>query len=123
MPSKIFCLTLPRKFVGQAFSVSLSSGTEKNWIREGWGVSRFSAETFLSYSAENIRRGILWCFICFGYRKSLDKRGVSIKIFLSKIVCLTVRKLSVGETFSASLILGSDKIFEKEGGRGIKNCR
>ena len=48
---------------------------------------------------------------------------MSIKISLSKIICLTVPKFSVGETFSASLILGSDKIFEKEGGRGIKNCR
>ena len=34
-PSKIFCLTVPRIFVGEPFSVSLFSGTEKVWIRGG----------------------------------------------------------------------------------------
>ena len=42
--------------------------------REG-GVSRFSVENFLSHSAENFRREILYCCINFGYRKSLEKRG------------------------------------------------
>ena len=43
---------------GKSFSVSLNSGTEKSWIREG-GVSRFSAENFLSHSAENFHSGAL----------------------------------------------------------------
>ena len=42
-PSKIFCLTVPKNFVGEPFSVSLIAGTERIWIREG-GVSRFSVE-------------------------------------------------------------------------------
>ena len=37
-PSKTFCLTVPRNFVGKHFSVSLLSGAGKVWIREGWGV-------------------------------------------------------------------------------------
>ena len=32
-------------------------------------------EIFLSGSAERLRRGILYCFIDFGYLKGLDKRG------------------------------------------------
>ena len=28
-PSKIFCLTVPKNFVGELFSVSLNAGTEK----------------------------------------------------------------------------------------------
>ena len=40
-PSKSFGLTVLRNFVGKPFSVSLLSGAEKVWIREG-GISRFS---------------------------------------------------------------------------------
>ena len=46
--SKVFRLTVPKTSVGgESFSVSLISGTEKVWIREG-GVSRFSVEGFVS---------------------------------------------------------------------------
>ena len=38
-PSKIFCLTVPKIFVGESFTVALVSATEKVWIRGG-GVSR-----------------------------------------------------------------------------------
>ena len=34
-PSETFCLTVPRNFVGKPFSVSLLSGAEEVWIREG----------------------------------------------------------------------------------------
>ena len=33
-PSKIFCLTVPKN-VGEPFSLSLLSGIEKVWIRDG----------------------------------------------------------------------------------------
>ena len=33
--SKSFCLTVPRAFVGEPFSVLLFSGTEKVWLRGG----------------------------------------------------------------------------------------
>ena len=50
-------------------------------------VSRYSVEKFLSHSAENFRRGILYCCINFVCRKSLDKRKgisrISAEIFLS----------------------------------------
>ena len=41
-------------------------------------------ENFLSRSAENFRKGNPLVFIKFGYRKSLNKRGGSIKIFRRK---------------------------------------
>ena len=56
-PSKIFCLTVPKNFVGEPFSVSLIAGTEKVWISEGGGVSRFSVEIFLSHIDENLNTG------------------------------------------------------------------
>ena len=59
LPSKTFCLTVPRNFVGKPFSVSLLSCAEEVWIREGEAVSRFSVENFLSHSAEKFSKGTL----------------------------------------------------------------
>ena len=81
--SKILCLTVPKKSVGESFCVALISGSKKVWI--GWGgVSSFSVENFMSHSAENFRRGVLYCCINFEYRKSLEKRWGSIKVFRRK---------------------------------------
>ena len=46
-------------------------------------MPKFSVESFLSHSVEKFRKGILYCFTNFGYRKSLDKSGGrgSFKIF------------------------------------------
>ena len=35
IPSKIFCLTVPKKFVEESFTVALNSGIEKVWIIKG----------------------------------------------------------------------------------------
>ena len=56
-PSKKFCLTVPRKFVREPFSVSLISGIEKFYASEGY-VTIF-CRNLLSHSAEKIRRGTL----------------------------------------------------------------
>ena len=53
-PSEIFCLTVPKNFVGEHFSVSLVAGTDKVWISEGGGYQDFPSKIFLSYSAENL---------------------------------------------------------------------
>ena len=72
-------------------------------------------EKFLSHSAENFRRGILYCCSNFGYRKSLDEKG-EYQDFPSKIFCLTVPKISVGESFTVALISGSEKVWIGGGG-------
>ena len=92
-PSKVCCLRVPKKFVGEPYSVSLIAGTEKVWLREG-GVSRFCVENFLSQSAEIFRRGVFYCCNNFGYLKSLDKRGGSVKIFRRKFFVSQCRKTS-----------------------------
>ena len=56
-PSKIFCLTVPKNFVVEPFSVSLISGIEKFYASEGY-VTIF-CRNFLSRSAKKIRRGTL----------------------------------------------------------------
>ena len=107
---------MPKNFVVESFIAALISGTDKVWIRRG-GISIFSVENFLSHSAEKFRRGILYCCINFGYRKNLDKRGGGeYQDLLSKFFCLTVSKLSVGESFIAAIISGTKKSLDKKGG-------
>ena len=83
---------LPR----ESFTVALNSCTEKVWTR-GWGggIKIFRRKNFVS-QCRKVRRGIFYCSINFGYRKSLDGRGGNYQDFPSKIFCLTVPKLSLG---------------------------
>ena len=46
-PSQVFCVTLPKNFVGEPFSVSLNSGIEKFYAPEGY-VSIFCRNFFVS---------------------------------------------------------------------------
>ena len=46
-PSIIFCLTVPKVFVEEPFSVSLIAGTENVWIREG-NINIFRQKFFVS---------------------------------------------------------------------------
>ena len=55
--SEFFGLTVPKKFVGEPFSVSLISGIEKFYASEGYVT--FFCQNFLSHSAKNFHRGIL----------------------------------------------------------------
>ena len=70
----------------ESFTVALFSGTEKVWIRERGGVIKFFRRKIFVSQRRKVRRGILYCCINFGYRKSLDGRGggESIKIFRRK---------------------------------------
>ena len=95
----------------QLFRVPRKFGEERE------GVSRFSVENFLSHGVENFRRANLYCCNNFGYRESLDKRGGGKhQDFPSKIFCLTVPKISVGEAFTVAIISGIGKIWIKRGG-------
>ena len=46
-PSKFFCLTVPKRFVGEPFGVSLISGIEKFYASEGY-VTVFRRKFFVS---------------------------------------------------------------------------
>ena len=99
MPSKLFCLTVPKNFVQEPFSVSLISGIENFYALEGY-VTIF-CRIFLCDSAERFRR-----------------RGGEYQHFPSKNFCLTVPKFSVGKPFSVSLISGIEKVWIR-GGRVV----
>ncbi len=118
--SKIFCLIVSKISVGESSIVALVWGAEKILEKRGGGggVSRFPVEFFLSHRAENFRKGILYCCNNFGYRKSLEKRGEEYQDFPSKIFCLTVPKVSLGESSVVAFFLGTEKIWRR-GGRGV----
>ena len=65
-PSKVFCLTVPKKFGGEPFSVSLISGIEKFYAKEGYVT--FFCRTFLSRSTEKLCRGTILCCVSENFR-------------------------------------------------------
>ena len=73
----------------------------------------------MCHSGEKFRSGILYCFITFGYRKGLDKRGGEFQDSPSKIFCLTVPKNFVGESFTVALISSIEKVWIR-GGENVK---
>ena len=100
--SKLFCFTSSKNFVRGPLCVSENSQQRKSsWIRGGrgeGGVSRFTVENFLSYSAEKVRKSVGEPFCAMfqkisGSQKFMDKRGED-KGLPSKIFCLTVPKFS-----------------------------
>ena len=52
--SKIFCLTVPKNFVEEPFSVSFISGIQKFYASEGY-VTIFRRKFFVSHSTETFR--------------------------------------------------------------------
>ena len=77
---------------------------------------------FLSHSAENFRSGIFYCCILIsGTEKVWRRGGGEYQEFPSKFFCLTVSKISVGESFTVALISGSEKVYGQEGGRDYQD--
>ena len=115
-PSIFSGLTMPKKFVGQPFRVSLNSGIEKLYASEGYVT--ISVEVFLSDNAEKFCRGTLLCCVSekFRQQKSLRIRGrEKCPDSPMKISCLTVPKKFVGQPFRMSLISGIEKFYASEG--------
>ena len=108
---------LPR----ESFTVALFSGTEKVWIRGGGGLSRFSVEKFLSHSAEKSAWESFTVALISGIEK-VWMGGGEYQDFPSKIFCLTVPKIFVGDSFSVALISGTEKVWRRGGG-GMKILR
>ena len=59
--SKVFCLTVPKKFGGEPFRVSLIRVSENFMLQRV--MSLFSVENFLFHSTETFRRGTLLCCV------------------------------------------------------------
>ena len=75
-PLKIFCLTVPKNFVAEPFSVSLTSGIEKLYASEGY-VTIFCRTFLVSQCRKNQQgRPFMLCFRSFPVaKKFIDRKG------------------------------------------------
>ena len=60
-PSKLFCFSVPKTFVGESFSVSLISGIKKIWIRGGGRKYRDFPSTFFCLTVPKTFVGEPFC--------------------------------------------------------------
>ena len=89
-PSKLFCFSVPKTFVGESFSVSLFSGIEKLWIRGGKKYRDFPSKVFfLTMPKVSVGESFTVALIS-GTGKVWIRRGSEYQDFPSKIFCLTV---------------------------------
>ena len=92
---QFFHVSLPKKFVGEPFIVSLISGIEKGYACEGY-VTYF-CRNFLSRTIEKLRRGNFCVSQKFCYRKTSWKEGGGgggreYQDFPSNFFCLSAEK-------------------------------
>ena len=113
-----------KNFVREPFFVSPTCGIEIFMHKRG--MSRISAESFLSHSTKTFRRGTLLCIKKFWYRKILRIREGRVSRFSVEIVFSQTK-----ETFRKGTLLccfrnfpAAKKIMEKRGeGGSIKILR
>ena len=101
-PSNFSCLTVPKTFVGQPFSVSLISGIIYFYASESY-ITIF-CRIFLTHIAEKTRRGTLLYCVSENFRYRIElwtRRCGEYQNFPSKIFCLTVLRNFVGQPFQA----------------------
>ena len=90
-PSTDFCLTVPKNFVGETFTVALFSGSQKVGI--GGGYQDFPSKTFCLTVTKNFVGEPFSVSLISSIQKFYASEGyVTIFDFLSKFFCLTVPK-------------------------------
>ena len=93
-PSKTFCLTVPRNFVGRPFSVSLLSGAEKVWIRERGENQDFPSKTFCLTVPRNSVGKPFSMSLLLGAEEVFIREGAgSIKIYRRSFSVSRCRKI------------------------------
>ena len=84
-----FCLKVPKKFVGEPFSVSLISGIEKVWRRGGY--QDFTSKIFC-LTVPKISVGESFTVALISGIEKVWRKGGSIKIFRRKFFVSQCRK-------------------------------
>ena len=108
-PSKFFCLTVPRNFIGEHFGVSEEFFYRKFSCIEG-GRHGF-VENFLSHSTEKIRWGTIRCFKKFRVWKNfMHRKGLSL-FSLETSLSHSAEKLRKGTILCFRNILARKKFY------------
>ena len=108
---------MPEYFIGEPFCAVFRkiSGIGKNGIREVEHQD-YPSKFLWPLIAETFRKGILYCCINLGYRKSLDKKSGVSRLSVEEFLVSLVLKFSEGESFTAALISVMEKVWIKGGG-------
>ena len=104
-PSKL-CLTVPKNFVGEPFCAAFQkiSGSQKFMDKRGGGEYQgFPSKVFRLMLPKNFVGEPFSVSLFSGVEKFCASEGYST-IFRRIFCCLTVPKVSVGESFSLSII-------------------
>ena len=101
-PLKVFCLTVPKNFVGEPFCVRKFMVSEKARDKKGGGYHGFPLKLFCLTVPKHFVEEPFCVSKSFGYRKILCIRG-GYHNFPSKIFGITVPKKIVGEPLSVSI--------------------
>ena len=110
-----FCLTVPKNFVGEPFSVSLISGNEKFYASEGYVTIFDFLSKFFCLTVPKIFVGESFTVALISGTENVWRKGGEYQDFPSKIFCLTVPKIFVGESFIVALISGTEKVWRRGG--------
>ena len=112
-PSKLLCFTVPN-FRGATILFFRMVGVSKNFMPKK-GKSQLSVENLLSHIMEELDGRTFLCFKRILVLGIFMDKGRKCQIFPSILLCLTVPKIFVVESFSVSLISGFQKLFGKRG--------
>ena len=94
------------------FLVSINFVDKRGGEEEGGSITVFCRKFFVSKAKKLLRRSLLYFGTFLLAKIFMHKRGkVAYHDFPSKLSCLTVPKLFVGESFSASLVSEIEKIY------------
>ena len=112
---KIFCLTVPKTFVGESFTVAIFSGIQKVWLR-GMEYRDFPSKIFC-LRMPKVFVGEPFCAVfqkVSGNERFMDKRGGEGQDFPPEIFCLTMPKNFVREVLCAVFqkFSGSEREYE-----------
>ena len=100
-PSKIFCLTVPKNFVEEPFSVSLISGVENFYASEGYAtIFDFPSNFFCLTVPKNFVGEPFSVSLISGIQKHYASEGY-VTIFCRDFFCLTAPKNFVEAPFYA----------------------
>ena len=90
-----FCLTVPKVFVDESFSVSEGFDFRRSFLHEK-GISRFDVKNLLFHMTEKLRKGSLLFQKFSDIGKIMDQRRGSITPFCQKFFVSQCRKTSEG---------------------------
>ena len=118
---KIFCLTVPKNFVGEHFGVSEKFGYQKFYASER-GVSGFSVENFVSHSTKKFCRGTLRFFRKFRESQNfVHKKGISLNS-VEKLLSRSADEIR-WRTLRCFEKIPVSKIFKQRRGEASRFCQ